>query len=76
MHDGRPVNANSRDNVDLSDVKEAVSKFAKKHFPGVEPEPALEEYCMYTVSEIDNFYNNSVSYLTCLIDVTGFSPYN
>lgn len=49
-HEGIPTLADSRDDVDCSEIKKKVIEFIKRTFPGVDPNPAVEEVCMYTVT--------------------------
>jgi hypothetical protein len=48
-HIGIPSDPDRRNKVDMEPMKNMLIKFVKAHFPGVEPKPAIEEVCMYTV---------------------------
>lgn len=47
---GPECNPDQRDSVDISKEKETLRKFISKKFLKVDPEPSIEESCIYTVS--------------------------
>ena len=47
---GPKINPDSRDIVDNSDDKAHLHEFIAKKFPKVDPNPSIEESCIYTVS--------------------------
>ena len=49
-HHGIAVSPDARDKGDTGPIRRLLSKFIRRHYPGVDPEPAIEESCMYTVT--------------------------
>jgi hypothetical protein len=46
---GPDCDPDQRDSVDISKEKETLRKFISKKFLKVDPEPSIEESCIYTV---------------------------
>lgn len=55
IHEGVEVSPEEREKADLSHLKEKVSDYLQKFFPQIEPEPSIEESCMYTMTPDEDF---------------------
>ena len=53
---GPDCDPDQRDSVDISKEKETLRKFISKKFLKVDPEPSIEESCIYTVCTFVNQY--------------------
>ncbi|XP_076041141.1 peroxisomal sarcosine oxidase-like [Oratosquilla oratoria] len=47
LHASKEVDPDNREFVDVSFLREKVTKYIKKVFPGVDPKCAIEEWCIY-----------------------------
>lgn len=50
LHWGPDINPNNRDDVDEQWVLTRIRQYVADHFPTLNPEPAIIEPCIYTVS--------------------------
>ena len=50
MHKGTPIDPDRKDEASADDAEErALSKMIRKHFPGLEDQPSIQDTCIYTV---------------------------
>ena len=54
LHDGVKIDPDARDGVSTEEIKLFLKKFIRTHFPRVEPEVAVEESCIYTLTPDQN----------------------
>jgi len=72
-HFGRACDPDARDAVDISDVTRRCAGFVARHFPCLDPEPCVEEACMYTVTPDDTFVLDAVPGRPNIVYACGFS---
>ncbi|GFN92899.1 peroxisomal sarcosine oxidase [Plakobranchus ocellatus] len=74
-HGGTPCNPNHRDLLDEDDswVIDQVKQNVVDTFPGLEPEPAIIESCIYTMTPDDNPYIDRHPKYNNIIFAAGFS---
>eukprot|EP00092_Neocalanus_flemingeri_P002678 GFUD01002866.1.p1 GENE.GFUD01002866.1~~GFUD01002866.1.p1 ORF type:complete len:294 (+),score=87.45 GFUD01002866.1:117-998(+) len=54
LHDGVKIDPDARDGVSTEEIKIFLKSFIQTHFPQVEPEVAVEESCIYTLTPDQN----------------------
>ena len=51
-HVGLPCDPDRRDLVSVDEIIQKTKEYVARTFPGLEPEPAVIETCMYTVRSV------------------------
>ena len=74
---GPEVDPDHRDDVDISAVKQSLHRFISQKFPKVDPNPSIEESCIYTVTPdlihiLDRHPNHSNVVVGCGFSGSGF----
>ncbi|KAK4316346.1 hypothetical protein Pmani_012475 [Petrolisthes manimaculis] len=54
-HQGPVVDPDKRDIAVSDELRESIKKYMSKKYPGLNPEPAIEETCLYTVTPDGEF---------------------
>ncbi|KAK7074463.1 hypothetical protein SK128_010718 [Halocaridina rubra] len=55
VHDGVEIDPGEREKCDLSHLKKKMTDYLEEFFPQIEPQPSIEESCMYTMTPDSNF---------------------
>jgi len=54
LHEGPEIDPDKRDSVSTQELKASLQSFLRTHCPGVDPEVAIEESCIYTLTPDQN----------------------
>ena len=73
LHNGIEVDPNNRDSVNVDELKQFLKTFIGEHFPDVEPEIAIEESCMYTLTPDQNPVIDRIPGKPNILVAAGFS---
>ena len=73
LHDGIKIDPDARDGVSTEEIKQFLKTFIKDHFPDVEPEVAVEESCIYTLTPDQNPIIDRIPEKKNIVIAAGFS---
>ena len=73
LHNGIEVDPNNRDSANVDELKQFLKTFIGEHFPNVEPEIAIEESCMYTLTPDQNPVIDRIPGKPNILVAAGFS---
>ena len=73
LHNGAETDPDTRDGVSTEFLKQFLMKFIGEHFPDVEPEVAVEESCIYTLTPDQNPIIDRVTNMKNILIAVGFS---
>uniref|UniRef100_A0A6A7FSK0 Peroxisomal sarcosine oxidase-like n=2 Tax=Hirondellea gigas TaxID=1518452 RepID=A0A6A7FSK0_9CRUS len=73
LHTGVPCDPDNRDLVNMDELNASSCKYISKHFPCLEPRPAIVESCMYTVTPDKQMILDTVPGCTNIAYACGFS---
>jgi len=73
LHDGVKTDPDTRDGVSTEDIKQFLKTFIGDHFPDVEPQVAVEESCIYTLTPDQNPVIDRVPGKKNIVIAVGFS---
>ena len=73
LHDGIRIDPDARDGVSTEEIKQFLKTFIKDHFPDVEPEVAVEESCIYTLTPDQNPIIDRIPEKKNIVVAAGFS---
>jgi len=67
------IDPDARDGVSTEDIKQFLKTFIMNHFPNVEPEVAVEESCIYTLTPDQNPVIDRIPGKKNIVIAVGFS---
>jgi len=73
LHNGAETDPDTRDGVSTEHLKQFLKEFIGEHFPDVEPEVAVEESCIYTLTPDQNPIIDRVTDKKNILIAVGFS---
>ena len=73
LHEGPEIDPDQRDTVSTQDLKASLQGFLRAHCPGVDPDVAIEESCIYTMTPDQNPVIDSLPDRPNVVFGVGFS---
>lgn len=73
FHGGPEVHPDQRDKGDFAEIRERVMLYVKEKFPCLDPQPAIEESCMYTTTPDEECVIDRHSKYKNIVFSAGFS---
>ena len=73
LHEGPEIDPDQRDTVSTQDLKASLQDFLRAHCPGVDPDVAIEESCIYTMTPDQNPVIDSLPDRPNVVFGVGFS---
>ena len=73
LHEGPEIDPDKRDSVSTHELKASLQSFLRTHCPGVDPEVAIEESCIYTLTPDQNPIIDSLPERQNVVFGVGFS---
>jgi len=73
LHEGPEIDPDKRDSVSTHELKASLQSFLRAHCPGVDPDVAIEESCIYTLTPDQNPIIDSLPDRENVVFGVGFS---